>query len=42
VDTSISLYYQVAFNAALNTTLFIVGMLPVVMTWRAFSDGQGE
>ena len=42
VDTSITLYFRVAFNAALNTTLFIMGMLPIVMTWNNFSDGRGD
>jgi len=42
VDTSITLYYKVAFNAALNTTLFIMGMLPIVMTWNSFTDGKGD
>ena len=42
VDTSISLYFKVAFNAALNTTLFIMAMVPVVMTRQAFKDGQGD
>jgi len=42
VDTSITLYFKVAFNAALNTTLFITGILPIVMTWKVFNDGQGD
>ena len=42
VDTSITLYFRVAFNAALNTTLFIMGMLPIVMTWKSFAKREGE
>ncbi len=42
VDTSITLYFKVAFNAALNTTLLIMGMLPIVMTWKAFTNGQED
>ena len=42
MDTSITLYFKVAFNAALNTTLFIMGMLPIIMTWRSFAKREGD
>jgi hypothetical protein len=40
--SAIFMQCKVAFNAALNTTLFIMGMLPIVMTWNAFTKGQGD
>jgi len=42
VDMSITLYFKVAFNAALNTTLFIMGMLPILMTWNSFTKRDGD
>jgi hypothetical protein len=32
LDTSLSIYYKVYFNAAFNTVLWILAMLPVVFT----------
>lgn len=36
LDTSISLYYGVNFNALFNTILFVAGLLPLVFTYRNF------
>ena len=37
LDTSLSIYYKVYFNAAFNTVLLILAMLPVVLTRRYFA-----
>lgn len=36
LDTSLSLFYKVYFNAAFNTALLIVIGLPVLVTWNEF------
>ena len=36
VDTVISLYLRVYFNAFFNTVLFVIAGLPVMATWRHF------
>ncbi len=38
IDTPISLYFQVPFNAVFNTLLFVLAMLPLAFT-RRFFDG---
>ncbi|MFQ5399613.1 MAG: hypothetical protein ACE5E7_08455 [Anaerolineae bacterium] len=38
IDTPISLYFQVAFNAAFNTLLLVSAILPLAFT-RRFFDG---
>ncbi|MFQ5811867.1 MAG: hypothetical protein ACE5I2_01535 [Anaerolineae bacterium] len=38
VDTAISLYFKVYFNAAFNTVLLILSMLPLACTRRHFSS----
>ena len=40
VDTSISLYYGVVFNALFNTLLFVSGFLPLMFTYREFKVGD--
>ncbi len=37
LDTSLSLYYRVYFNAVFNTALLILAMLPLVFTRKHFS-----
>ncbi len=37
LDTSLSVYYQVYFNAAFNTALLILTLLPVVATRKHFA-----
>lgn len=37
LDTSLSVFYKVYFNAAFNTVLLILGMLPVVFTRKEFT-----
>lgn len=41
VDTAISLYFGVNFNAVFNTMLFVLVMLPLVFTRKQF-DKQGD
>lgn len=36
LDTSLSIFYKVYFNAAFNTVLLILAGLPVVFTWEEF------
>jgi hypothetical protein len=38
VDTAISLYFGVIFNALFNTFLLIAVMIPVTMSHKAFTD----
>jgi len=38
MDTGISLYFNVYFNALLNSLLFILGLLPLVFTWKNFTQ----
>ena len=40
LDTSLSLFHKVYFNAGLNTVVFISGMLPLVSTRRWFREGK--
>jgi quercetin dioxygenase-like cupin family protein len=42
VDTFISLYFRVYFNAAFNTLLFVLGILPLIFTWRYFAPERDE
>ena len=37
LDTSLSVYYKVYFNAAFNTVLLILTMLPVILTRKYFA-----
>jgi hypothetical protein len=42
LDTSLSCLYKVYFNAAFNTALFVLAMLPVMFTRREFiAAGKG-
>jgi hypothetical protein len=36
IDTAISLYFHVYFNAVFNSVLFILGLLPLVLTRNEF------
>jgi hypothetical protein len=36
LDTGISLYYRVYFNAIFNTTLLILVAIPLTLTWKYF------
>ncbi len=38
LDTSLSIYYQVYFNAAFNTALLILALLPAVATRKQFTQ----
>jgi hypothetical protein len=40
LDTSLSLFYKVHFNATLNTVLFILGILPLAFTRKWFIQTQ--
>jgi hypothetical protein len=40
LDTSLSLFYKVYFNAALNTVLLILGILPLAFTRKWFIQTQ--
>jgi hypothetical protein len=40
LDTSLSLFYKVPFNATLNTVLFILGILPLAFTRKWFIQTQ--
>jgi len=40
LDTSLSLLHKVYFNAALNTVLFILGILPLAFTRKWFIQEQ--
>jgi hypothetical protein len=37
LDTALSVFYKVYFNAALNTTILILAGLPVVFTRKEFA-----
>ncbi|MEW5828497.1 MAG: hypothetical protein AB1846_06360 [Chloroflexota bacterium] len=37
-DTAISLYFGVVFNAAFNTLVFILAVLPLIFTRREFQE----
>lgn len=37
LDTSLSIFYKVYFNAAFNTVLLILAGLPIVFTWKEFT-----
>lgn len=42
IDTAISVYFMVFFNAAFNILLFILVVLPLIFTWRYFREnGKG-
>lgn len=37
MDTSISVYFNVYFNVLFNSLIFILGLLPLVFTWKHFA-----
>ena len=39
LDTSLSIFHKVYFNAALNTALLILAMLPIIATRKDFAEG---
>jgi hypothetical protein len=42
IDTAISVYFRVIFNAVFNILLFILVLLPLIFTWRYFrKNGKG-
>ncbi|MGQ9714596.1 MAG: hypothetical protein ACUVST_07535 [Anaerolineae bacterium] len=42
LDTSLSYFYQVYFNVALNTGLFVLAMLPMVFTRKDFQPTSSK
>ncbi len=36
LDTGISLYFGVYFNALFNTVLLVLGLVPLLFTWKQF------
>jgi hypothetical protein len=38
LDTAISLYFGVFFNAIFNAVLLVLGILPLAFTWKHFSQ----
>jgi hypothetical protein len=42
LDTSLSVIHKVYFNVAFNTALLILGLLPVVFTWKEFTQARED